>query len=86
MSRSDRMPTTRRSAPVTTSAPMLSLGQPLGGRRQIGVGLDGDNLAALGGQNGFDGHWSLPWVAPVPSTLPIFDDLEVARDDFNASG
>jgi hypothetical protein len=61
---------------VTTSAD-APLGQP-GGRRQIGVGLNGINSAALGGENGFDGHWSL-WVAPDPVDAPVFDDSEVAR-------
>ena len=38
----------------------LPLGQKLGRSGQICRGLDGENLAALRGQNGFDGHGVAP--------------------------
>ena len=51
---------TRRSGPKTSSAPILCSASVLDGGFQGGRGLDGDNVAALGGQNGLHGHGRLP--------------------------
>ena len=47
-------------APVTTSAPILRSARSLAAAARFVGRLDGENVAALRGQNGFDGHWVAP--------------------------
>ena len=53
MSRSDTMPTTRCSGPVTTSAPIRRSARILAACSRLGGGLDGDDVAALGARMAF---------------------------------
>ena len=76
---------TRRSGPVTTSAPIACSARSLAAAARLAVGSMVRTSPPFCGQNGFDGHGVAPSVAPVPLVSLTLRPTRASSGTFNGN-